>query len=181
MSSITVTPPRFDPPELGGAERHVVLVTPEIPQNTGNVARLCAGSDTWLHLVEPLGFELSDRYLRRAGLDYWPGVRLSVHRSLDALEAALPHGRTWWFTKHAGRLHSDVTYAPGSVLVFGRETAGLDDDVLARHADYTVRIPTTSRVRSLNLANSVAIGIYELIRQSEWRGEIPMGARDQTT
>ncbi|MCB9507604.1 MAG: tRNA (cytidine(34)-2'-O)-methyltransferase [Myxococcales bacterium] len=152
---------------------HVVLVEPEIPQNTGSIARLCAATRAWLHLVEPLGFVLEDRYLRRAGLDYWPGVRLSVHRSLDALEAMLPRERAHLFTKRATTLHTEARYSRGDVLVFGRETRGLDEALLERFSDRLVRIPTSSEVRSINLANAASVGAYEVLRQLEWPGESP--------
>lgn len=174
MSTIVISEPDFDLTAAPPSRLHVVLVNPEIPQNTGSVARLCAGARAWLHLVEPLGFVLSDRYLKRAGLDYWPGVRLSVHPSLEALEAVLPLERTWAFTKQAEQLHTDVRYPDGAVLVFGRETRGLDQAFVERHAERLVRIPTSSEIRSLNLANSVAVGVYEVLRQQGWRGETPM-------
>lgn len=174
MSQIVTSPPDFGLDALAPSTLHVVLVHPEIPQNTGSIARLCAGARVWLHLVEPLGYVLEDRYLKRAGLDYWPGVRLSVHRSLDALEPLLPTGRTAMFTKRAQRRYLDVEYQPGHALVFGCETRGLPPELLDRHEDCLVRIPTSSEVRSLNLSNSVAIGVYEALRQLDWPGETPM-------
>ena len=171
---IRPVPPDFSLEGLGDLRMHVVLVHPEIPQNTGNIARLCAGTDAWLHLVEPLGYVLEDRYLRRAGLDYWPGVRLSVHESLDALEPMLPRDRTWLFTKHADALYREAPLTRGAVLVFGCETKGLPDAFSTRWAGQRLRLPTTSKVRSLNLANAVAIGAYESLRQQGWGGEAPM-------
>ena len=168
---IQLTPPAFDDP---CPTMHVVLVHPEIPQNTGNIARLCAGTDAWLHVVEPLGYTLEDRYLRRAGLDYWPGVRLSKHPSLDALEAMLPRERTWLFSKRGEALYRDHAMPRGTVLVFGCETKGLPPEFTARWRDRCVRLPTTGKVRSLNLANSVGIAAYEVLRQADWRGETPM-------
>lgn len=152
----------------------MVLVEPEIPQNTGNIARLCAGTGAWLHLVRPIGFHLDDRYLRRAGLDYWPAVRLSVHDSVDVLLERLPRERLAVFSARAAALHTDGLCVPGAVLVFGRESTGLPDAVLAPYPDRQVRIPTTGAVRSLNLGNSVGIGLYEIIRHEGWRGETPM-------
>lgn len=172
--TIVLTPPSFAPGDLSPCNLHVVLVEPEIPQNTGNIARLCAATRAWLHLVEPLGFVLEDRYLRRAGLDYWPGVRMSVHASVASLEAMLPSDRTFLFTKKAERLYTAPRFARGDVLVFGRETRGLDEAFVDRHAGRLLRLPTSSEVRSLNLANSVAIATYEALRQLDWGGETPM-------
>ena len=144
---------------------HVVLVAPEIPPNTGSIARLCAGTDTELHLVEPLGFSLEDRYLRRAGLDYWPHVRLHVHPDLASVFAAYPAGRFFYATKKAARLHSHVVFRHGDFLVFGCETKGLPEDLLAGNAAATIRLPQNDKIRSQNLANAVSAILYEAIRQ----------------
>lgn len=152
----------------GDRALHLILVHPEIPGNTGNIGRLCAGANVWLHLVEPLGFELDNRYLKRAGLDYWPHVRLSVHPDLDAALEPFPRERIFVFTKKAESSFSDVRYPLGSVLVFGRETKGLDSDVIQAWQDRCVRIPTTDKVRSLNLSNACAVALYEALRQNEW-------------
>lgn len=173
MPIINPIEPAFDASE--DARCHIVLVNPEIPQNTGNIARLCAGTGSWLHLVRPFSFSLDDRYLKRAGLDYWKNVRLSVHEDVDAMEALLPRDRTWLFTKGATALYTDVAYPTwGSVLVFGCETRGLPADFVTRWLDHLVRIPTTSHVRSHNLGNSASIACYEVVRQAGWRGETPM-------
>lgn len=150
---------------------HVVLVHPEIPQNSGNIARLCAGMNAWLHLVEPLGYELSNAKLKRAGLDYWPAVRMSVHRDLGELEGLLQPERTWLFSSRATRLLGAAPMLLGDVLIFGRESAGLPSEFVDRWQDRTVRIPTTSKIRSHNLANSVAIAGYHLLMGSGWSGE----------
>jgi tRNA (cytidine/uridine-2'-O-)-methyltransferase len=163
-----IQPPQ---PEWGTeADRclHIALVEPEIPGNTGNIGRLCAGTNIWLHLVEPLGFSLDDRYLKRAGLDYWPNVKLCVHPNFHALETIFSRDKMYFLTKKATHVYTEVSFEPGSVLVFGRETRGLDDDVLERFADRTLRIPTTDKVRSLNLSNACAIVVYEAMRQLEW-------------
>jgi tRNA (cytidine/uridine-2'-O-)-methyltransferase len=147
----------------------VVLVHPEIPPNTGNVIRLAANTGTELHLVEPLGFRMDDRELRRAGLDYHEYARVTVHRDFAAcratLDAALP--RRWFaFTTQATRSAYDVTYGEGDVLTFGCETSGLPADVLTQFpADRQVRIPMRPGVRSLNLSNAVAVAVYEAWRQ----------------
>jgi len=145
----------------------VVLVHPEIPPNTGNIARTCAATRTALHLVEPLGFELSDRYLKRAGLDYWPYVDLHVHSSWSAFTAAAREqsGRLIGFSKSGADCYTDIEYAPDDWLLFGKETAGLSTDMLAA-CDTTARIPMAeSGVRSLNLSASAAIGLFEALRQ----------------
>ncbi|CAG0965163.1 tRNA (cytidine(34)-2'-O)-methyltransferase [Burkholderiales bacterium] len=152
----------------------IVLVHPEIPPNTGNVIRLAANTAADLHLVEPLGFALADRELKRAGLDYHEYARVRVHRDFAACRAALdgPLPRRWFaFSTRAARAHADVAFAPGDVLVFGCETSGLPDDVLATFADdRRLRIPMRPGVRSLNLSNAVAVAVYEAWRQCGFRG-----------
>ena len=147
---------------------HIVLVHPEIPGNTGSIGRLCAGTNIWLHLVKPLGYELSNRYLKRAGLDYWPHVKLCVHEDFDSVRQMFPRERLHFFTKKAAHVYSDIEYVPGTVLLFGRETKGLSDELLQEFADRTVTIPITQNIRSLNLANAVSIGAYEALRQLAW-------------
>jgi len=153
---------------------HVVLVHPEIPPNTGNVIRLTANTATALHLVEPLGFRMDDRELRRAGLDYHEYATVRVHRDFDACRAALAaQGSPRWFAfaTDAARSAFDVRFAPGDVLVFGCESAGLPEDVLGRFADETrLRIPMRPGVRSLNLSNAVAVAVYEAWRQLGFAG-----------
>ena len=149
---------------------HIVLVNPEIPQNTGNIARTCAATGAMLHLIEPLGFELSDKYLKRAGLDYWHMMTLEVHASWEAFLAAYPGARLHLATTKAPRDYCGATYADGDFLVFGRETRGLDEALLARNYEKCIRIPMRSDARSLNLANSVAIVLYEALRQQGFPG-----------
>jgi tRNA (cytidine/uridine-2'-O-)-methyltransferase len=145
---------------------HVVLVAPEIPQNTGTTARLCAATDTRLHLVGPLGFSLEDRYLRRAGLDYWPHVDLEVHVDWEAFRARHRTARLRLFSAKARRSYTSVRYPRGDFLVFGGETRGLPEHLLAQHEEETLRIPMQgTKVRSLNLANAAAIVLYEALRQ----------------
>jgi tRNA (cytidine/uridine-2'-O-)-methyltransferase len=150
----------------------VVLVEPEIPPNTGNIARLCAATGSPLHLVEPLGFQLTDQAMKRAGLDYWPHVDLHRHASWARyLETAAPP-RVWLFSTSGRQSLYDVTYQPGDALVFGSETAGLSQDILAAHPDQVVGIPMQpGKVRSLNLANSVSIALYEALRQQSGSGQ----------
>jgi len=145
---------------------HVVLVEPEIPQNTGTTARLCAATATRLHLVGPLGFSLEDRYLRRAGLDYWPNVDLAVHIDWESFRLAHPQASLWLFSARASRSFTDARYRPGDFLVFGGETRGLPPALLAEERDRALRIPMRgAAVRSLNLANAAAIVAYEALRQ----------------
>ncbi len=161
---------RVQSPPMARPRLHVVLVEPEIPPNTGNVARLTAGAGCRLHLVEPLGFSLEDRYLRRAGLDYWPQVDLRVHSSWDALlKAEAPdRDRMWFFSAHAERSFRDLPWQAGDWLVFGGESGGLPQGLRERYFDRSVKIPMDrGTVRSLNLANAVAVGVYEALRELE--------------
>ncbi|MEM9511088.1 MAG: tRNA (cytidine(34)-2'-O)-methyltransferase [Cyanobacteria bacterium J06642_2] len=141
----------------------VVLVAPEIPPNTGNVARTCAATRIPLHLVEPLGFRLSDRYLKRAGLDYWSAVELHRHPDWQTLVAHHPGERFWCFSARGQHTYTDIAYQPGDWLLFGSETRGLPAELLQTFP--TVRIPLSGPVRSLNLGNSVAIAVFEALRQ----------------
>ncbi len=154
-----------------GIALHVVLVHPEIPPNTGNSIRLAANSGARLHLVEPLGFSMDDRQLKRAGLDYHEHARVQVHRSWEAVRDALP-GRRWFaFTTRATRLYTDVRYAENDVLVFGSETAGLPDPILECFIEENrVRLPMRPGIRSVNLSNAVAIAVFEAWRQLGFRG-----------
>ena len=145
----------------------VALVEPEIPQNTGNIARLCAATNTPLHIVGVAGFRLDDRAVRRAGLDYWPEVALHRHRDLDALHAALPETRFVYFTTKAQQPYAEWEFRSNDCLVFGRETKGLSEDLLHANWESCVTIPMLNpNVRSLNLANAVAIVLYEALRQT---------------
>lgn len=158
-------------PQWGTAhdqDLHVILFEPEIPGNTGNIGRLCAGTDVWLHLVKPLGFELDNKRLRRAGLDYWPNVKLCVHENFDEIERIFGRERLWFFSKKASHHYTQVRYQPGMALVFGRETSGLSDEILQRYEERLVRIPMTNKVRSLNLSNACAVALYEALRQLDW-------------
>lgn len=149
---------------------HVVLVEPEIPPNTGNVSRTCAVTGTILHLVEPLGFSLDERHLRRAGLDYWDRLQLVVHKSLEAFFQWASKGKMWFFTTSGSRLYTDVTYGRDDYLLFGKETAGLPKWLLEKHPKQCLRIPMGKNIRSLNLSNSVAIVLYEALRQQGFPG-----------
>ncbi len=151
---------------------NIVLYQPEIPGNTGNVARLCAVTGASLHLIRPLGFEISDRTLRRAGLDYWSLLDVHYHDDITAIfalaqrEGAALH----LISKKAHRFYTDVGYSPGDYLVFGRETTGLPDELLQQFAEQTFRIPMVDdpQARSLNLSNAVAVVVYEALRQTRF-------------
>lgn len=147
---------------------NIVLVEPEIPQNTGNIARTCAATGCALHLIKPLGFEISDKYLKRAGLDYWHLVHVHIYEKLDELFAKYPNGRFYYFTTKARKRHSDAEYKAGDFLVFGKETKGLDEELLMSHPDECVRIPMIGEARSLNLSNAAAVAVYEALRQNDF-------------
>ncbi|OFZ17791.1 MAG: tRNA (uridine(34)/cytosine(34)/5-carboxymethylaminomethyluridine(34)-2'-O)-methyltransferase TrmL [Bdellovibrionales bacterium GWB1_55_8] len=146
---------------------NVVLVEPEIPQNTGTIGRLCLATGSTLHLVEPLGFEITDARLKRAGLDYWEHLRVIRHANLEAfLKTLPPNAPKILFSKKAGHTLYEHKIEPGSYLIFGRETFGLPESLIASYPTDTVRIPMyDARVRSLNLSNTVSIAVYEAIRQ----------------
>jgi tRNA (cytidine/uridine-2'-O-)-methyltransferase len=148
------------------AERlNVVLYQPEIPQNTGNIARTCVAAEAKLWLVRPLAFRLDDRRMKRAGLDYWSHLKWQIIDSWDEFLTAHSNRRKWFFTKAGSRTYTEVDFQPDDFLVFGNETNGLPDSTHARYRDVLVRIPTSSHVRSLNLSNAVAIAVFEALRQ----------------
>ncbi len=158
---------------------NVVLVEPEIPQNAGNIARTCAVTGTILHMVRPLGFEVSDKYLKRAGLDYWNLVDIRYYDSIEEVLSKYYNGNNFWFYSTKSKIiHSEAKYKDGDFLVFGKETKGLPEDLLKKHYNECVRIPMMGEVRSLNLSNSVCVGVYEALRQIGFdnfktEGEIP--------
>jgi len=149
---------------------HVVLVEPEIPQNTGNIARTCAATGSVLHLVGPLGFSLEDKYLKRAGLDYWHLVDVRVYQDYADFESKNPGGVKYFLTTKAKKCYTDVSYEKDCYLVFGKETAGLPQEILQANPQTCVRIPMIAEARSLNLSNSVAIVVYEALRQNGFEG-----------
>ena len=149
---------------------HVVLVEPEIPQNTGNISRTCAVTGAALHLVRPLGFSTDDKSLKRAGLDYWDALTLFYYDSIEKVWAQFPDARFFYCSTHAAHSYADVSYRDGDFLVFGKETAGLPNSLLREHADDAIRIPMGDGQRSLNLSNAVAIVVYECFRQNQFFG-----------
>lgn len=154
---------------------HIVLVEPEIPQNTGNIARTCAATGTALHLIRPLGFSLDDRYLKRAGLDYWPLAKVQVHDSFPDLLAQHPDLPRYFFTTKGAQPFASFAYPKDAMLVFGRETKGLPEALLEKYPGNCARIPMREEARSLNLSNSVAIALYEVLRQHGYDGLLGEG------
>ena len=160
---------------------NIVLLEPELPLNTGNIGRTCAASGTRLHLIEPLGFHLSDKWVKRAGLDYWDKVDLKVYVDLEDFFlrnpelSGIPDGealkpRLWFATTKARRVYTDVRYGPDDFIMFGKESAGIPEEILKQHEKQCVRIPMWGDIRSLNLANSAAIVLYEALRQNDFFG-----------
>ena len=143
----------------------IVLIEPEIPQNTGNIARLCVAAGARLHLVGPLGFSIDEKAVRRAGMDYWERLDLQTWDSWEVLQAAHPEGRFFFLSSKVDRTYWDAEFHDGDFLVFGRETKGLSASLLAAHPETTLTIPMTEETRSINLATSVGIVLYEAIRQ----------------
>ena len=154
---------------------HIVLVEPEIPQNAGNIARTCAATGTHLHMIRPLGFEVSDKYLKRAGLDYWHLVEVSYYDSFEELKQKYAGARFFYYTTKGRKRHSDVAFQDGDFLVFGKETKGLPEELLLDNEETCVRIPMFSQARSLNLSNSVAVALYEALRQQDFAGLLDEG------
>ncbi|MDA8228789.1 MAG: tRNA (cytidine(34)-2'-O)-methyltransferase [Desulfitobacterium hafniense] len=151
---------------------NIVLVEPEIPPNTGNVARLCAATGACLHLVKPLGFDLSDRQLKRAGLDYWHMLDIKIYENFLDFEEKNPAGIRYLATTKGGKAFTDLRFEPGSYFLFGRETKGLAPEILKLYQDTTIRLPMKKDARSLNLSNAVAIIAYEALRQWGYPGLI---------
>ena len=153
---------------------HIVLVEPEIPPNTGNVARLCAATHTQLHLIEPLGFRLDDTALKRAGMDYWQQVRWHRWPNWQVFRAQLPALAQLWYVESGGPRHyAEVRYGRDDFLVFGRETAGLPRSLLEQNADHWLRVPMfNAEARSLNLSNCAALVLYEALQQQGFQGEV---------
>ncbi len=150
------------------SELNIVLVEPEIPQNTGNIARTCAATGARLHIVKPMGFTIDDKKLKRAGLDYWYLLDLTYYENLDDFFEKNKDGKFFYFTTKGRKTHSDAVYTDKSFLVFGKETKGLPEELLLKHPEDCVRIPMINDARSLNLSNSVAIGVYEALRQMNY-------------
>ena len=149
---------------------NIVLVEPEIPQNTGNIARTCAATGSRLHLVRPLGFSLDDKYLKRAGLDYWSLLDIYYYDSFEELKSQYPDRLFYYSSTKGNKKHTEVKYENECFIVFGKETAGLPKSLLENNKEYCIRVPMINDARSLNLSNSVAIVAYEALRQINYPG-----------
>ena len=149
---------------------HIVLLEPEIPQNAGNVVRTAAATGSLLHLVEPLGFSLDEKHLKRAGLDYWDKAQIVVHKNVEAFFSSIEGGRVFFFSSKGHQRYDEVSYQDGDYLVFGKESVGIDEALLKEHEDDVLRIPMLEGIRCLNLSNAVALVVYEALRQNGFPG-----------
>jgi tRNA (cytidine/uridine-2'-O-)-methyltransferase len=149
---------------------NIVLYEPEIPYNTGNIGRTCVASGAGLHLIRPLGFQLTDKYIRRAGLDYWPRLHPAVHDDYAAFRRAAAGRRVWLATTKAHQIYTDVSFGPDDFIMFGPESRGIPEEILTAHEADCIRIPMMAGERSLNLCNSAAIVLYEALRQNHFEG-----------
>ncbi len=149
---------------------HVVLLEPEIPANTGNIGRTCVSTGAHLHLIRPLGFSLEEKEIRRAGLDYWKDLDVTVYDSYEDFMAKNPEARIWYATTKALACYTDAVFADGDYLMFGKESLGIPEEILVQNPDRCIRIPMVKDNRSLNLSNSVAVVLYEALRQLEFPG-----------
>ncbi len=147
---------------------NIVLIEPEIPQNTGNISRTCAATGARLHLVGPMGFQITDKQVRRAGLDYWDKLDITYYSNTQEFFEKNKGGKFFYFTTKAEQTHTDVTYPNNAYLVFGKETKGLPEELLKENHDYCVRLPMRGIIRSLNLSNAAAVGVYEVLRQWDY-------------
>ena len=154
------------PPQ--GIMLNIVLVEPEIPMNTGNIARTCAVTGCALHLIEPLGFSLSEKALKRAGMDYWPHLDVTTYLDFDDFLAKNPGAKIYMATTKARQVYTDVHYEPDCYIMFGKESAGIPEEILVENQETAIRIPMINDIRSLNLGNSVAIVLYEALRQNHF-------------
>lgn len=155
---------------------NIVLFQPQIPQNTGNIARTCAATGAKLHLVRPLGFQIDDKKLKRAGLDYWDKLNVQMYDSTRDFFEKNKDGKFYFFTTKALNKYTDVSYPDNCYIIFGREDKGIDEEILYHHKDRCVRVPMLPHLRSLNLSNTVAIAVYEVLRQWDFEGFETRGA-----
>ena len=149
---------------------HIVLHEPEIPANTGNIGRSCVSTGAHLHLIRPLGFSLDEKYLRRAGLDYWKDLNVTVYEDYQDFLTKNPGARIWYATTKARQVYTDAVFSDGDFLMFGKESAGIPEEILVEDPERCIRIPMVKDNRSLNLSNSVAVVLYEALRQQEFPG-----------
>jgi len=151
-------------------EMNIVLLEPEIPQNTGNIGRTCVATGTKLHLIEPMGFRLSEKQIRRSGLDYWKDLDVTVYDSYRDFLAKNPGAKIYMATTKAQKSYTEVDFEPDSFIMFGKESAGIPEELLLENKENTIRIPMIGNIRSLNLGNSVAVILYEALRQNKFEG-----------
>lgn len=149
---------------------HVVLLEPEIPSNTGNIGRTCVATDTRLHLIEPLGFQLNEKAIKRAGMDYWKDLKVSRYMDYEDFMEQHSKDRIYYVTTKAKRVYTDIRFEEGCYFMFGREGGGIPEEILHAHEEDCIRIPMVGETRSLNLSNSVAIVLYEALRQQKFQG-----------
>lgn len=147
---------------------NIVLFEPEIPQNTGNIGRTCVATNTRLHLIEPLGFRLDEKALKRAGMDYWKDLDVTTYIDFDDFMQKNPNAKIYMATTKAPNVYTDVNYEPDCFIMFGKESAGIPEEILVHHKEDSIRIPMVGEIRSLNLSNSVAIVLYEALRQNQF-------------
>ena len=147
---------------------HIILHQPEIPANTGNIGRTCVATGTDLHLIEPLGFRLTEKEIKRAGMDYWEHLNVTRYMNFEEFQSLHPGVRIWMATTKAKHVYSDVSFDPDDYIMFGKESAGIPEEILLENQERAVRIPMIGDIRSLNLANSVAIVLYEALRQNNF-------------
>ena len=149
---------------------NVILLEPEIPQNTGNIGRTCCATGTKLHLIEPMGFRINEKNLKRAGMDYWDDLDVTIYDSFKDFMDQHPGIKIWMATTKAPHIYTDVEFGPDDYIMFGKESAGIPEEILVDNEDTCIRIPMNPEIRSLNLANSVAIVLYEALRQNDFHG-----------
>ena len=149
---------------------HIVLHQPEIPANTGNIGRTCVATNTPLHLIEPLGFMLNEKSIKRAGMDYWEHLDVKRYVNYEDFLSKNPGAKIWYATTKAHKCYTDVQFGPDDFIMFGKESAGIPEEILVDNEEYCIRIPMEEKIRSLNLSNSVAIVLYEALRQNGFEG-----------
>ncbi len=149
---------------------NIVLLEPEIPANTGNIGRTCVATNTRLHLIEPLGFKLDEKSLRRAGMDYWKDLDVTTYINYEDFLAKNPGAKIYMATTKAQKVYTEISYEPDCYIMFGKESAGIPEEILVEHKEDCVRIPMVGDIRSLNLGNSVAVVLYEALRQNQFSG-----------
>lgn len=150
-------------------DMHIILHQPEIPANTGNIGRTCAAAGTSLHLIEPLGFRLDEKSIKRAGMDYWQHLDVTRYINFEDFRKRHPGAKIWFATTKARQIYTEVEYGPDDFIMFGKESAGIPEEILVDHEETCIRIPMLPQIRSLNLSNSVAVVLYEALRQQGFR------------